>query len=49
VSLIQTIKESIQKRRLLKLAQDRKQKPENASIYVSESIKIIKKLNGVNN
>jgi len=46
---IQTIKESIQKRRLLKLAQDRKQKPENASIYVSESIKIIKKLNGVNN
>ena len=46
---IATIKESIQKRRLLKLANDRKQKPENASIYMSESMKIIKKLNGVNN
>ena len=46
---IATIKESIQKRRLLKLANDRRQKPENASIYISESIKIIKKLNGVNN
>jgi hypothetical protein len=41
------IKESIQKRRLHKLMQDRKNKPENASIYVNESLKIIKKLNGV--
>lgn len=41
------IKESIQKRRLHKLTQDRKNKPENAPIYVNESLKIIKKLNGV--
>jgi DNA primase len=44
---IQHIQESIQKRRLNKLTQDRKSKPENAPIYVGESMEIIKKLNGV--
>ena len=46
-SFIDIIKESIQKRRLQKLMQDRKSKPENAPIYVDETMKIIKKLNGV--
>jgi DNA primase len=44
---IEKIKESIQKRRLQKLMHDRKSKPENAPIYVGETMKIIKKLNGV--